>query len=135
MAESLSVRKTLVLGLGSTGLHVAQQLAEHLTWQYGGFDRASWVRLLVLETAQPQTKLGRPGPLGQMTKREDQAPAFSSPRTTGAEFGFYEWQDGPTLLATSTTLPTAPATAGCWAASASSTRAPTRTSAAASPPT
>lgn len=96
MIGTLSVRKTLVLGLGSTGLHVAEQLAEHLTWQFGGLDRVAWVRLLVVETAQP------PSPLGDRVlwtglNREEYQPYLNNPRTTGSEFGFYDWQDGPTL--------------------------------------
>ncbi|MCC6730231.1 MAG: hypothetical protein IT208_12915 [Chthonomonadales bacterium] len=96
MSGALSVRKTLVLGLGSTGLDICEQLAEHLTWQFGGFERAAWVRLLVLETAQPRSPLGDRVLWGGMRK-EEYLPYRASPRTTGAEFGFYEWQDGPTL--------------------------------------
>ncbi len=96
MSGMLSVRKTLVLGLGSTGLRVAEQLAEHLTWQYGSFEKAAWVRILVLETAQPQSKLGDRVLWGGMTKQE-YLPYLTSPRTTGADFGFSEWQDGATL--------------------------------------
>jgi hypothetical protein len=96
MTGVLAVRKTLVLGLGSTGLQVCEQLAEHLNWQYGSFERAAWVRLLVVETAQPQSILGDRVLWAGMTK-EEYLPYLNSPRTTGAEFGFYEWQDGPTL--------------------------------------
>lgn len=96
MSNVLQVRKTLVLGLGSTGLEVARQLAEHLTWHYGSFEKAAWVRLLVLETAQPNTELGDRVLWGGM-KRSEYQPYLSSPRTTGAEFGFYDWQDGATL--------------------------------------
>ncbi len=96
MKGVLPVRKTLVIGLGSTGLRVAEQLAEHLNWQYGSFERAAWVRLLVLETAQPHSILGDRVMWGGMT-REEYLPYLNSPRTSGAEFGFYEWQDGPTL--------------------------------------
>jgi hypothetical protein len=96
MSGILSVRKTLVLGLGSTGLKVAEQLAEHLNWQYGSFEQAAWVRLLVLETAQPHSALGDRVLWGGMTK-EEYAPYLSTPRIAGAEFGFYEWQDGPAL--------------------------------------
>lgn len=96
MPGTLAVRKTLVLGLGSTGLQVCEQLAEHLNWQYGSFERAAWVRLLVVETAQPQSLLGDRVLWAGMTK-EEYLPYLNSPRTTGAEFNFYEWQDGPTL--------------------------------------
>lgn len=96
MKGTLSVRKTLVLGIGSTGLDVCEQLAEHLTWQYGDFERATWVRLLVLETAQPRSPLADRVIWGGM-RRDEYVHYRTSPRATGAEFGFYEWQDGPTL--------------------------------------
>jgi len=96
MTGKLSVRKTLVLGIGSTGLDVCEQLAEHLTWQYGDFERAAWVRLLVLETAQPRSPLGDRVIWSGM-RREEYVPYRTQPRSTGSEFGFYEWQDGPTL--------------------------------------
>ncbi len=96
MKGTLTVRKTIVLGLGSTGMQVCEQLAEHLTWQFGGMDRVGWVRMLVLETAQPQSPLGDRILWAGMT-REEYLPYLNSPRTTGADFGFDEWQDGPTL--------------------------------------
>jgi hypothetical protein len=97
MSGVLAVRKTLVLGLGSTGLQVAEHLAEHLNWQYGSFERAAWVRLLVVETAQPASTLGDRVLWAGMSK-EEYLPYITSPRATGATFGFYEWQDGPTLM-------------------------------------
>src|SRR6187402_2264440 len=96
MTGVLSIRKTLVLGLGSTGLQVAEQLAEHLNWQYGSWEHAAWIRMLVIETAQPRSILGDRVLWAGMTK-EEYLPYLSSPRTSGAEFGFYEWQDAPTL--------------------------------------
>jgi hypothetical protein len=77
-------------------MQVCEQLAEHLNWQYGSFEKAPWVRLLVVETAQPQSILGDRVLWGGMTK-EEYLPYLNSPRTSGAEFGFYDWQDGPTL--------------------------------------
>lgn len=96
MAGSLSVRKTLVLGLGTTGKEVAEQLAEHLNWQFGSFENAAWVRLLVLETEQPTSFLGDRVLRGGMTSAE-YMPYITHPNTAGAEFDFYAWQDGPTL--------------------------------------
>ncbi len=96
MTGTLAVRKTIVLGLGSTGLKVCEQLAEHLSWQFGGFERACWVRLLVLETAQPTSPLGDRVLWAGMA-RDEYLPYLNSPRTTGAEFGFYDWHDSPTL--------------------------------------
>ncbi len=98
MAETLSIRRTFILGLGTTGKEVAEAVAEHLTWQFGGFEKASWVRLLVVETEQPDSPLGdriiRAG-----ISREEYAPYLNAPRTAGAEFDFYNWQDGQSLRA------------------------------------
>ena len=96
MTGILNVRRTLVIALGSTGMQVTEQLAEHLNWQYGSFEKAEWVRMLVVETAQPQSILGDRVLWSGMSK-EEYLPYLNAPRTTGAEFGFQEWQDGPTL--------------------------------------
>ncbi len=98
MAETLSIRRTLILGLGTTGKEVAEAVAEHLTWQFGGFEKAAWVRLLVLETEQPVSPLGDRVLRGGIS-REEYAPYLNAPRTAGAEFDFYNWQDGQSLKA------------------------------------
>jgi len=98
MSKVLSVRRTLVIGFGTTGKEVAETLAEHLTWQFGDFQKAAWVRLLVLETEQTPSFLGDRMLWAGMTAAE-YAPYIRQPRTTGTEFGFYDWQDGPTLSA------------------------------------
>lgn len=98
MSKALSVRRTLVIGFGTTGKEVAEALAEHLTWQFGDFQKAAWVRLLVLETEQTPSFLGDRVLWAGMTAAE-YAPYISQPRTSGTEFGFYDWQDGPTLSA------------------------------------
>jgi hypothetical protein len=96
MEGVLAIRKTLVLGLGTTGREVAERLAEHLTWQFGGLERVAWVRLLVVETEQPASPLGD-RVLWSGMKPEEYSQYITQPRTAGAEFGFYDWQDGPTL--------------------------------------
>ncbi len=98
MAETLSIRRTLILGLGTTGKEVAEAVAEHLTWQFGEFDKAAWVRLIVLETEQPDSPLGDRVLRGGIS-REEYAPYLNAPRTAGAEFDFYKWQDGQSLKA------------------------------------
>lgn len=95
-SQPLQIRRTLVIGLGTTGKEVAEQLAEHLTWEYGSFEKASWVRMLVLETDKPTSPLGDRVLWSGMT-REEFAPYQTTPRTAGAAFNFFEWQDSPTL--------------------------------------
>src|SRR5579884_76158 len=46
-------RKTLLIGLGSTGAKVCNQVLERLTWTYGSPENVPWVRALVLETQLP----------------------------------------------------------------------------------
>src|SRR4051794_29778133 len=98
MAETLSIRRTLILGLGTTGKEVAEAVAEHLTWQFGGHEKATWVRMLVLETEQPDSPLGDRVLRGGIS-REEYAPYLNSPRTAGATFDFFDWQDGQSLRA------------------------------------
>jgi hypothetical protein len=94
--STLQVRRMLVVGVGSTGLRICEQLAEHLTWQYGDFESVTWVRLLVLETAQPKSILGQRVLYGGMSMTEYN-PYLEAPRATGADFGFAAWHDEKTL--------------------------------------
>ncbi len=98
MSETLSIRRTLILGLGTTGKEVAEAVAEHLTWQFGGHEKAAWVRMLVLETEQPVSPLGDRVLRGGIS-REEYAPYLNAPRTAGAAFDFFDWQDGQSLRA------------------------------------
>jgi hypothetical protein len=98
MSDTLSIRKTLILGLGTTGKEVAEAVAEHLTWQFGGFEKAAWVRLLVLETEQPTSLLGDRVLRGGIS-REEYAAYLNAPRTAGAAFDFFQWQDAQSLKA------------------------------------
>ena len=44
-------RKTLLIGLGSTGAMVCNQILERLTWTYDSLENVPWVKCLTLETA------------------------------------------------------------------------------------
>ncbi|GGS27991.1 tubulin-like doman-containing protein [Deinococcus knuensis] len=48
--SNTEVTKTLVIGLGSTGTRVANNLIRRLTWKYGSADRAPWVQFMAIET-------------------------------------------------------------------------------------
>lgn len=92
----LSIRKTLILGLGTTGREIAENVAEQLTWRYGSLDNTPWVRLLVAETEKPETPLGdRMIHIGIDAFDYDQY--RSNPKTKGDEFDFFDWQDGKCL--------------------------------------
>ncbi|MPY67690.1 hypothetical protein F8S09_13830 [Deinococcus sp. SDU3-2] len=48
--RNMEVTKTLVIGLGSTGTRVANNLLRRLDWQYGAAGRAPWVEFMAIET-------------------------------------------------------------------------------------
>ncbi len=54
---SAPVIKTLIIGLGSTGTRIANEVARRLEWELGSVDRAPWVRFLCIET-----NAGEPSP-------------------------------------------------------------------------
>lgn len=47
---TMEVTKTLVIGLGSTGTRVCNNLIRRLNWQYGSARRAPWVEFMAVET-------------------------------------------------------------------------------------
>ncbi|WP_034336409.1 tubulin-like doman-containing protein [Deinococcus misasensis] len=42
--------KTLVIGLGSTGTRICNELVRRIEWELGGLEKAPWVRFLAIET-------------------------------------------------------------------------------------
>ena len=48
--ETQRVTKTLVVGLGSTGTHICNAVAERLRWELSDIRRAPWLKFLCLET-------------------------------------------------------------------------------------
>ena len=50
MAQSVSYIKTLVIGLGSTGTRVCNELVRRIEWEMGSLERAPWVSFLAVET-------------------------------------------------------------------------------------
>jgi len=94
--NELHVRRTLVIGLGSTGKDVVEKVAEHLNWQFGDFRKVPWVRLLALETVPGGSILGDRLIWSGMTQAEF-APYRNAPNQAGSEFDFPKWQDPATL--------------------------------------
>lgn len=47
-------RKTLVIGLGTTGTTVCNHLIERLEWENGSLERTPWIQFLAVETAEVQ---------------------------------------------------------------------------------
>jgi len=50
MPAKLRFKKTLVIGLGTSGKDICDSIAERLQWQYGSARNTPWVRFFVLET-------------------------------------------------------------------------------------
>ena len=123
MSDTLSIRKTLILGLGTTGKEVAEAVAEHLTWQFGGFEKAAWVRLLVLETEQPTSLLGRSC---AARRHQSRRVRFVSETRRGRRALHSTFSSGRMRRASrrSTIPPPGRATCGCWGVSACFTRPP-----------
>src|SRR4051794_1568072 len=46
----MTVRKLLVLGLGSTGADICNDLADRLIEEFGALERVPWIRFLCVET-------------------------------------------------------------------------------------
>lgn len=46
----MQATKTLIIGLGSTGTRVCNNVIRRLEWEYGGLEKAPWVRFLAIET-------------------------------------------------------------------------------------
>lgn len=42
--------KTLVIGLGSTGTRICNELVRRIEWELGGLEKAPWIRFLAIET-------------------------------------------------------------------------------------
>ncbi|GGN47269.1 tubulin-like doman-containing protein [Deinococcus daejeonensis] len=74
--SNTEVTKTLVIGLGSTGTRVANNLIRRLTWKYGSADRAPWVQFMAIET-----NTNEPAPI--LSPRGDFFPIALDGRTYG----------------------------------------------------
>ena len=48
---AINGRRTLVIGMGSTGAMICNQILERLTWMYGSAENVPWLQMLVFETA------------------------------------------------------------------------------------
>lgn len=52
--QTASYTKTLVIGLGSTGTRVCNELVKRIEWELGSLDKAPWVNFLAIETNSGQ---------------------------------------------------------------------------------
>ncbi len=48
--QTVNYTKTLVIGLGSTGTQVCNELVKRIEWELGSLERAPWVNFLAIET-------------------------------------------------------------------------------------
>jgi hypothetical protein len=106
----MNVTKTLVIGLGSSGIEVCDRLIERIRWELGDIKRAPWVRFLGIETnSNVATDLRDMGDLLLLTiSAEDYAMLVDPKSHLAKQFHISEWADLRVLSA----LPTNEVTAG-----------------------
>ena len=100
MAQSVSYIKTLVIGLGSTGTRVCNELVRRIEWEMGGsLERAPWVRFLAIETnsnePSPLRRTGDFQSIGFRTAEYNDLLANS--RHYDDKIGLERWADMDTL--------------------------------------
>ena len=99
MAQSVSYIKTLVIGLGSTGTRVCNELVRRIEWEMGSLERAPWVRFLAVETnsnePSPLRRTGDFQSIGFRTAEYNDLLANS--RHYDDKIGLERWADMDTL--------------------------------------
>jgi len=93
------VRKTMVFGLGTTGVKICRMLAERISEEFGSVSRTPWVRFLCLETntgeadSQSKTMPIIPISIGEDEYRRN----LNDPRTLHNLIQWLDWADLSTL--------------------------------------
>ncbi len=89
---ALQIARTLVLGIGSTGQQICEQLAEHLTWKYGDYHKAKWVGMLVIETETGDSAmLSDDNRLTVNIDGNDFSQYINNPTVAGQNFDYPKW--------------------------------------------
>jgi hypothetical protein len=93
--ERMEVIKTLVIGLGSSGIEVCDLLMERIRWELGDVKRAPWVEFLGIETNETvETDLREQGDLLLLTLSAQQYSALLSDHKGYEErLRLSEWAD------------------------------------------
>ena len=96
-------RRTLLLGLGTTGACVCGQILEQLDWSYGNFDNIPWVKCVILETLELSAalqELTRSAKTIQLhIDRQQYGALISNPSHWDRQIAFSSWNN-PSLTGT-----------------------------------
>lgn len=91
-------RRALVIGLGSNGYDVCNQLVRRIQWEYGGLERVPWLKVLCLETAEipASSVLGQNG-IHLTVSENDYSDLVSHPQDHAAALDLPNWMDADTM--------------------------------------
>lgn len=93
-APKIDGRRTLVIGLGSTGARVCNQILDRVTWEYGAPTTVPWLSTLVLETAPVGSELaiaGGTGTLHLTINESDFTSLIKNPQAYQDKLAFPSW--------------------------------------------
>lgn len=108
MPEPITIngRKALLIGLGSTGAMVCNQILEKIVWTHGSPDNVPWIRTVVLETAHlaPESLASRYAKCVHLKiDVNDYANLITNPQNYKQSIDFPSW-DIPEITGTHTAI-------------------------------
>ena len=94
MAEDgIKVAKALIIGLGSAGQSVCENIAKNLNSKYGYYKNAKWIGIRVLETAYKSNILNKDDFIDLSVDQSSFRDYTSGNESVGYEFALGEWID------------------------------------------
>lgn len=92
-SSSMSVHKTLLIGLGTTGVRICRQVLDSLAGDYESFDRLPWIRCLTLDAASAEFANCRPAEktVDVSIRRKDFTDIVSSPQQFADSIDLPSW--------------------------------------------
>ena len=95
--DKVQARRTLLLGLGTTGACICGQILERLAWAYDKVDHVPWVRSVVLETkdvaAAPEAVRDYSRFVHLKIDKAQYASLINDPQNYEGQFGFNTWNN------------------------------------------
>lgn len=92
-------QRTLIIGLGSTGMRTCEEVLKRAEGEYGSLDRVPWLRAIAFETEQQGASyMGRKGLVFQIgIDEETYGTMVSTPAALQAANEFMDWHDPATM--------------------------------------
>lgn len=91
----VKARRTLLIGLGTTGARICSQIMERLTWNYDSLENVPWVRCVVLETADLPEEMHNLRQFARFVhlkiEKQQYASLIGKPQDYEAQIGFSSW--------------------------------------------